>query len=68
MRQLLQEKFHSEKDDTTKTLLAILLDRDLSGAKISDGLVKHGIGLLNRKIGVSDLRGLSINDNQSHDK
>ena len=55
MRQLLQEKFYSEQDDTTKTLLAILLEQDFSGVKISDGLIKHGIGVLDRKIKVSDL-------------
>ena len=56
MRQLLQEKFFSEKDDTTKILLAILLDKDLSNKKINDGMIKHGIGVLKQKIKVSDLR------------
>ena len=49
MRQLLQEKFFSEKDDTTKILLAILLDKDLSNKKINDGMIKHGIGVFKTK-------------------
>lgn len=56
MRELLLEKFYSDQDDTTKTLLAILLKQDFSDEKISDGLIKYGIAVLDSKIKVSDLR------------
>ena len=58
---MLQEKFFSEKDDTTKILLAILLDKDLSNKKINDGMIKHGIAVLKQKIKVSDLRDSPAN-------
>jgi capsular polysaccharide biosynthesis protein len=56
MRDMLLENFYSEKDDTSKILLSILLDRDIAVENISDGLIKHGIGILKGKIRISDLK------------